>query len=167
MLHRVRLYYLTTRFLTLLVIALLLVILTGTVLAILRKGQALDEDDEKVASGVQHNLERPLYVLREGKAIYGELGQLRALSSDELPATIVLHPYLEYDADDIPLQEELVKKKDLIRQLFLNWFASHTWLSVETLGESAIKKELLLIINNELLLGRVSSIYFAEFKVVH
>ena len=157
-------YRVTTKVLTCVLVFVLLVILTGTVVAVLRKPHAIKKEQ---ATESQPASQHPLYVLRDGKAIYSDIGQLRALSSDALPATIVLNPYLEYDAQNIPLQEELVKKKELIRNKILFWFAHHTWLSVETLSESDIKKELLQAVNDELSLGSASSIYFAEFKVVH
>ena len=158
------LYRATIRFLTLIIFLLSLVILTGTVVALLKKDSSMKTEQTIVE---EEEPQYAPYVLRDGKAIYSDLGQLRALSCDALPATIVLNPYLEYDAKNIPLQEELVKKKELIRKTILSWFAQHTWLSVETLSEHNIKKELLTVINNELNLGSASSIYFAEFKVVH
>ena len=159
-------YRAMTKFLTFVVFLLLLIIITGTVIALLRR-KSIEEEraiEKKPTPSVPQNAS---HFLRDGKAIYSDLGQLRALSSDSLPATIVLNPYLEYDAKNIPLQEELVKKKDLIRETILSWFAQRTWLSVETLGEADIKKELLKAVNNELSMGSSSSIYFAEFKVVH
>ena len=156
-------YRIVTKFLTLIVFLLVLVILTGTVIALLRREPPIEEEQ------IIKKMPAPQlpYVLRDGKAIYSELGQLRALSSDALPATIVLNPYLEYDAKNLPLQEELVKKKDLLRKTILSWFAQRTWLNVESLSESDIKKALLEVVNNELSMGSSSSIYFGEFKVVH
>jgi len=159
-------YRAITKFLTLVVFLLLLIIITGTVIAFLRR-EPIEEEraiEKKPTPSAPQNTS---HLLRDGKAIYSDLGQLRALSSDPLPATIVLNPYLEYDAKNIPLQEELVKKKDVIRGTILSWFAERTWLSVEALGEANIKKELLKAVNSELSMGSSSSIYFAEFKVVH
>ena len=159
--NKVAFYRTITHILTFVLCVVVLVIITGTVVALLR--QEKPHTTLEPMPSPQHTS----YFLRDGKAIYSDLGQLRALSADTLPATIVLNPYLEYDAENIPLQEELVKKKELIRNTIIAWFAQRTWLSVETMSESEIKKELLKKINDELSLGVCSSIYFAQFKVLH
>lgn len=170
MLKKMSLYRAINIFLVFIVAVLVLVILTGTIVAFLKKpiehSSITGPKDGNVKVEAK-KLGYSSYFLRDGKAIYSELGQLRALSSDELPATIVLNPHLEYDAENIPLQEEIVKKKERLRKVILEWFALRSWLSIETLAESEIKKEILNEINKELTLGSSTSVYFAEFKVVH
>lgn len=107
------------------------------------------------------------YTLRNGKAIYSELKQIRATSADSLSATIVLNPFLEYDSDNIPLQEEIVKKKSSIKNAIIEWFSGHTWLQIESKSEGEIKIALLNKINNMLQMGKISAIYLEEFRVIH
>lgn len=133
-------------------------IAVGTLIAFLR-------EDEKVL--VNENKEYSFYTLRGDKKIYSDLNQIRALSKDEIPATIVINPHLEYDAKNIPLQEELVKKKAKIKECILKWFSDKTWVNVEAQKEERIKKELLDEINRKLSMGKCSAIYFQEFKVLH
>jgi len=146
------------KFLIYLIIFLVILIISGTLIAFL-----------KVDNSPQNN-ETPIYsshVLRGGKAIYGEFKQLRTISSDKEPATIVLNPFLEYDADNIPLREEIVQKKEELKNIITSWFLQRSWYSIETLKESDIKKALLTEINSNLKMGQVSAIYFEEFKVLH
>ena len=142
-----------------LIILLVILIITGTLIAFLR----LDNSSQK-------DVPTPVYsphVLREGKAIYSELKQIRTISADKEPATIVLNPFLEYDADNIPLREEIVQKKEELKNIITSWFLQRSWYSIETQKESDIKNALLVEINNSLKMGRISAIYFEEFKVLH
>ena len=142
-----------------LIILLVILIITGTLIAFLR----LDNSSQK-------DVPTPVYsphALREGKAIYSELKQIRTISADKEPATIVLNPFLEYDADNIPLREEIVQKKEELKNIITSWFLQRSWYSIETQKESDIKNALLTEINNSLKMGRISAIYFEEFKVLH
>ncbi|MGP1439250.1 MAG: hypothetical protein ACTTJ3_00730 [Treponema sp.] len=152
------LYRVIYNFLFCLIFFLVILITTGTIIAFLRE----DESKQKI--------EPPLYLphtLREGKAIYSEFKQLRIISSDKEPATIVLNPFLEYDAENIPLREEIVQKKELLKNIITSWFLQRSWYNIETQEESDIKNALLTEINDNLKMGCVSAIYFEEFKIVH
>ncbi len=133
-------------------------IATGTVIAFFRPKIEADTHIQRESS--------PAF-LRGGKAIYSELKQIRAISKDSISATIVLNPYLEYDSENIPLQEEIVKKKEIIKQIIMDWFAQRTWIQIEGKKEIEIKESLLEEINKVLTLGKISAIYFKEFRVIH
>lgn len=95
-------YKIICNFLLCLIAFLVILILSGTLIILLRSEESLSKSETYSYSP---------YTLREGKAIYSEFKQIRTISSDKEPATIVLNPFLEYDADNIPLREEIVQKK--------------------------------------------------------
>ncbi len=138
---------------------LILFIASGTLIALMNKEEKTYTDESALKSNP--------YILRNGKAIYSEIKQIRITSSDEEPATIVLEPFLEYDVTNIPLQEEIVQKKDIIRECIKKWFLSRSWISIESQKESDLKKALLIEINTSLTLGSVSAIYFEDFQILH
>ena len=145
-------------FLIWVIVFLVVFIIGGTLIAFLRSDENSQKEVLKVYSA---------HALREGKAIYSEFKQIRTISSDKEPATIVLNPFLEYDADNIPLREEIVQKKDELKNIITSWFLKRSWYNIETQKESDIKNALLKEINNSLKMGHISAIYFEEFKVVH
>ena len=151
-------YKIICNFLLCLIAFLVILILSGTLIILLRSEESLSKSETYSYSP---------YTLREGKAIYSEFKQIRTISSDKEPATIVLNPFLEYDADNIPLREEIVQKKEELKNIIASWFLQRSWYSIETLKESDIKKALLTEINSNLKMGQVSAIYFEEFKVLH
>lgn len=156
--NKFQLYKIINRILIFIVCFLVILIALGTCVAFLGL--------KKETPVAEQNKYSP-YTLRGDKAIYSQLRQIRAISQDEVPATIVVSPHLEYDAKNIPLQEELVKKKEQIKISILEWFHKRTWLNIEGQKEEDIKKELLNEINKQLTLGSCTAIYFQEFKVLH
>lgn len=151
-------YKIICNFLLCLIAFLVILILSGTLIILLRSEESLSKSETYSYSP---------YTLREGKAIYSEFKQIRTISSDKEPATIVLNPFLEYDADNIPLCEEIVQKKEVLKTVITSWFLQRSWYSIETQKESDIKNALLTEINNNLKMGHISAIYFEEFKVLH
>ena len=150
-------YKIIYKFLLCLMRFLLILIASGTLIAFLGNRETLSANEAPTYSP---------YILREGKSIYSEFKQIRIISSDKEPATIVLNPFLEYDTDNIPLREEIVQKKEILKNAITSWFLQYSWYSIETQKESDIKKALLEEINKNLKMGYVSAIYFEEFKVV-
>ena len=151
-------YKIICNFLLCLIAFLVILIVSGTLIIFLRSEEPLSKSETYSYSP---------YTLREGKAIYSEFKQIRTISSDKEPATIVLNPFLEYDADNIPLREEIVQKKEVLKTVITSWFLQRSWYSIETQKESDIKNALLTEINNNLKMGHISAIYFEEFKVLH
>lgn len=146
-------------FLIWLIVFLVVFIISGTFVAFLTSDNSSQKD-------IPNKVYSP-HTLREGKAIYSEFRQIRTTSSDKDPATIVLNPFLEYDASNIPLREEIVQKKEVLKNVITSWFLKRSWYNIETQKESDIKNALLIEINNNLKMGHISAIYFEEFKVVH
>lgn len=99
-------------------------------------------------------------------AIFADIGVLRAATADARPVTIVVSPFLPYPADDVPLSEELVSKNRANRAAIAGWFRSHTLKEITRLGEDGVKRELLELVNANLVLGKLQSMYFEEYMVI-
>lgn len=145
-------------FLFSLIAVLIIIIAAGSVFAFLRKPEKTNREKSEEEISI---------VIREGMVLYGDLGRLRAVSSDEIPVTVVVYPFLEYDSADIFFQEELVSKKSFLRNTFINWFGQKKAYTLLSMNESDIKKELLDAINKEFKLGKIKTVYFKEFKILN
>lgn len=145
-------------FFYILIVLLIVLIAAGTIVALTRRSEKVN---------VKESGEEFSFVIRGGKALYGDIGQLRAVSSDEPSSAIVVYPFLEYDSADASFQEELVAKKVVLRNVIIGWFAKKKVYTILSMTESEIKKALLDGINSELNLGKISGIYFKEFKVIN
>ncbi len=139
------------------IIALIIIIAVGTVIALIsNKGKKND---------LQETTESPAEI-RGNKGMYSDLGRLRAVSADEPPSPIVIFPVLEYDSTDKNFEEELVQKKEEIRQIILAWFSNYKRHEVYSMSEVEIKKDLLNCINANLSLSKIKKIYFKEFVIL-
>ncbi len=99
-------------------------------------------------------------------AVFADIGVLRARTGDSGPVTVVVNPYFPYPASDLAFREELVSKTRSLRTAMLDWFAMKRVDELESLGEAAVKRELLDRINARLTLGRIETLYFSEYFVV-
>jgi len=79
------------------------------------------------------------------------------------------HPQIGRPADgmdDLAFREELVQKTRILRTSILGWFAAHSLSEINKLGEAGVKRELLVVINANLVLGRIEILYFDDFMVL-
>ena len=54
-------------------------------------------------------------------------------------------------------------RKKKIMALFLDYFAGHTQKELLSLGEKKVKEELLFKINEQLVMGKISALYFDDY----
>lgn len=97
-----------------------------------------------------------------------KFGTLRALTAPEKKefsngTNLVVTPWLTYTSRDSAFYEELIQKKQTLTNIFLNYFASRTPKELYSLGEKKIKSELLVLINDELVLGKIEAVYFDDY----
>ncbi|MBQ0161955.1 MAG: flagellar basal body-associated FliL family protein [Treponema sp.] len=97
-----------------------------------------------------------------------KFGTLRALTAPEKKefsngTNLVVTPWLTYTSKDSAFYEELVQKKQTLTNIFMNYFATRTQKELFTLGEKKIKAELLELINDELILGKIEAVYFDDY----
>lgn len=99
------------------------------------------------------------------ETIFNEIGILRVFTSDTPPVLIILEPKFLYKNNDTPLQEELMKKKENIKNTFITWFSSKTVEEIKNTREDQIKKEILFQLNSFLVLGKLKQLYFEEYQI--
>ena len=143
------------------IIVLIAAIIIGTVIAVVKKTKerASGRQDEESDAGA-------VYIPPKEYALYGDLGQLRAVTADNPPITVILKPFLEYKASDTAFQEELVKNKIVMRELIIQFFKQKTKREIQSLGEGNIKTEILFSINKILVLEKIEKLYFEKFIIL-
>ncbi|MDR3193537.1 MAG: flagellar basal body protein FliL [Treponema sp.] len=151
------------RFLTALLIVLVLVILGGTFYAIIRgpveegggRGEAAGgagESGPKASPG-------PI-------AVFTGIGRLRIPVKGGPRATVVLSIVFPYPAEDRPFTEELAGKVPLFRRIAQDYFGSLAPEELAPLNEDKTKAELLERFNAELRLGSIDVLFFNDFMIL-
>lgn len=145
--------------LTIIAVGLACIILTLLFVLFVRMKQA------NGLSSTESKFERSGKKIAEIKpALFSDIGTLRAKTKDGV--TLVIAVYFEYNKNDIPFQEELVKKKALFREVILHYFSEQKASEIKKTGEDAIKKNILRAINSELTLNKIETIYFEKFVIL-
>jgi len=103
---------------------------------------------------------------QQDTAFFADFGQLRPVTADDPPVTVIIRPILAYPVDDLPFREELVSKTATARQLMTNWFAERSVDELDRLGDDAVKKALLTELNDLYTMGHVSALYFEDFVII-
>lgn len=96
--------------------------------------------------------------------LFGDIGTLRAVTKDK--ATVVITPYIEYDKTDTAFQEELVKKKQDIRETVTAYFSIRTANEIRNTTENQIKTQILDLLNELFTLNKIKKIYFENFLIL-
>lgn len=145
------------------VIALLfLAIIAGTAIALCTKNAVPGKGLRKIDPAPQKVL-----ASTTGKAAFTLIGQLRLPTKPDAKGRsyhIVVEPWLEYAAEDAALYEELDTKLRAIRSSISAYFMNYTEQELASKGERRIKDELLVSINNTLVLGKITAIYFDAYQ---
>lgn len=146
------------------IIALVMVIITGTILA-----------------GIQKKSQTPEVLLSQGKAVnlmapaddsvvaYYKLETIRVITApdstkdDATGTVLVVTPWLAYPAGDTVFYEELARKRGVAKGLFQGYFAARTKNQLLEETEVHIEEQLKEQINQILSLGKISDIYFTDY----
>lgn len=144
------------------IIVLIAAIVIGTIVAFVKKirDRASGRQEEEADAG-------GTYIPPKEYALYGDLGQLRAVTADNPPITVVIKPFLEYKASDTAFQEELVAKKEALKKNILDWFSLESAYRLSSELPQDIKRALMERINKQLVLGSIHNIYFEEFVILY
>ena len=101
------------------------------------------------------------------KSAFTELGQLRtstAPDEHDKRAVVIITPWLEYAGEDAAFYEELSNKLRSIRAIITNYFIDYTKDQLFSQGEPTVKQALLARINEQLVLGTITAIYFNDYQ---
>ena len=146
------------------IIALIAVIVFCTVTAFLAKKAQFGLYRHKDPASVQEISGSKKSELNEFK----EFGTLRVLTKSDDPdvsigENLVITPWFLYKKGDDAFYEELCHKKKKIMALFLDYFAGHTQKEILSLRKKKVKEELLFKINEQLVMGKISALYFDDY----
>jgi len=144
------------------ILGLILVIVAGTIMALISKKNTTPE--VLLSQGKAVSLMAPV---DDSVVAYYELGRSRFVTknenADDLGTVLVISPYLAYPAGDTVFYEELARKRGLIKGILQNYFQERTKNQLLTETEERIEKVLIEQINAQLSLGQISDIYFTDY----
>ncbi len=121
--------------------------------------------------GLRHTDPRPEQMASSlqsaGKKAFTKIGQLRSSTApdeNDRRAVVVISPWLSYAGDDAAFYEELDTKLRAIKAIITGYFVDYTVDQLLSQGEALVKADLLTRINDQLVLGKVTEIYFNEYQ---
>lgn len=97
------------------------------------------------------------------RGVFSSIGQLRLSTEDADDFIVILRPYFFYPKSDTDFFEELVTKNQKMRFLITEYFSKKTKDYIISTKEANIKSDLLSILNEELVLGYITELYFDEY----
>jgi len=99
--------------------------------------------------------------------VCNDFGQIRTVTKPEHTTgngvTLVVSPWIAWTGNDTAFHEELVQKSRKIKSIITAYFTEYTEKELIERGENSVKADLLHKINNELVLGKISAVYFSEY----
>ena len=104
---------------------------------------------------------------KEREDAYTDVGQIRVFSKkaegEESSPLVVVSPWFSYPEGDKELFEELSSKEKQIQSVVAGYFAALTMEETRRKGEAQVKKELLELINSNLVMGKIRAVYFNDY----
>ncbi|MBO6177528.1 MAG: hypothetical protein J6O39_08315 [Treponema sp.] len=154
----------STKILTGIIAGILLVILFVT-------ATALASGNFAPGKNLRRSDPTPAQVLKRPESsrlnAYTDFGQIRTQTkskNNDTPGTVVvIAPWFSYEKADTELFEELSNKELFIENLISDYFKNFTEDQLIEKGEVEVKTELLELINNNLVLGKIRGIYFQTY----
>lgn len=150
------------RVLTLIVAALILVLIGGTIYGLNRRSAV---PPGKADAGAAAGTAAPMPA-GESVSYFTGIGRVRAESAGNPSATVIVSIVFPYDPGDRTFSEELASRLREFRELASDLIASQTAEQLGTLGEGGMKKELLRRYNALLRLGKIETLYFNDFLIL-
>ncbi|MDR3166537.1 MAG: flagellar basal body-associated FliL family protein [Treponema sp.] len=100
------------------------------------------------------------------EGVFTGIGRIRANTADDDPGTVILFVTFPYAPEDRAFSEELVARLGDFRNATRDYFGSLREEELRSMGEDALKEELLRRYNALLRLGRIEILYFNDFMIV-
>ena len=157
------------KFLSILIILLLITILMGTFITIYKNKKSITKQKQLISQGKAISLMAPK---NNNQNSYFNLGSLRVLTKPEndslqetqnLGTILLVTTWISYPSDDTIFFEEISRKKTVIAGIIQDYFSNHSKQELLSQTEVTIEENLLLEINNHLSLGTINQIYFTDF----
>ncbi len=105
-----------------------------------------------------------------GLEAYTELGQMRVVTraedSDGYGSILIVAPWFTYPEEDTELFEEIVKKERMEKSVINEYFANRSRYQLLSMGEENVKNDILDLINQQLVLGKIEKIYFSQYLFI-
>ncbi|MGI5174659.1 flagellar basal body-associated FliL family protein [Treponema sp. OMZ 840] len=101
--------------------------------------------------------------IQADKAVFSHIGSLRCATADNPPIPLVITVYFPYTAADKAFYEELSQKTRKIRFVITNYMEQYTRTELSDKGEQKLKADLTDLINRELVLGKITELYFSDY----
>ncbi len=146
-------------------IVMLIVFVGGTAVALAKNGGELSlkyrRSDPSPKQVVSSSLKS-----KQSVSAYTDLGQIRAVTKgkgNEGGTLLVVSPWFSYPSNDIQLYEELAQKEKQEKSIIIGYFASYTKEELMSMGEQRIKEGIREKINEQMVLGQISSVYFDDY----
>ena len=92
-----------------------------------------------------------------------QLGTIRVSTADNPPVPVVVSPYFPYNQEDSQFFEELCSKETSLKRIFPLYFSKFTKTQLQKKGEAVLKQELIYLLNDKLVLGKIEDLYFSEY----
>ena len=153
------------KMLLLILIAMLIVFVGGTALALAKNGGELSTRYRKSDPSPKQVVSSSLKS-KQSVSAYTELGQIRAVTKgkgDQSGSLLVVSPWFSYPSSDIQLYEELSQKEKQAKSLIIGYFSSYTKEQLLGMGEQKVKEGIRDKINEQLVMGQISSVYFDDY----
>jgi flagellar basal body-associated protein FliL len=153
--------------LTCIIIVLILIILGGTLYALIRGPVAAGASGSSAAGSASGETNFPA-----GIAIFTGIGRLRipvgggAVNTGFPRTTIVLSIVFPYPVEDRLFTEELAGKIPLFRRIAQDYFGVLSFDELSPLDEDKAKAELLGRFNRELRLGSIDVLFFNDLLIL-
>jgi len=160
------------RILVALIIALAVVLITGSLYALFRSpnsGPLFRIGSANAAAGGKQGRRSPDTEEVSPTAlpnVFSGIGRLRIPLAGEPAAALVLSISFPYSADDRPFAEELASRIGDFRSLAAEYFTSLPREKAVDLDEEAAKAGILGRYNAMLRLGRIETLYFGDLMIV-
>jgi flagellar basal body-associated protein FliL len=134
-------------------VALALVLITGTIYGLVKKGAT----PEKAV---------PSSELSAFEGVFSGLGTMRIQTADSPPETLVISIAFPYDKNDRPFSEELASNLSRFRAAAGQYLGAFTAKALAALDTDMVNKELLSRFNSALRLGKIKELYILEYMLL-
>jgi flagellar basal body-associated protein FliL len=151
---------LVSRVLVVIAAALALILLAGTVYALLIRDKSEKPETAASVSGDPSPLET------ETDSMFTGIGRIRTSTATPEPATVILSIAFPYPPGDRAFSEELAARIGDFRAGASDYFASFSTEELRQKDEAAVKAELLGRFNGLLRLGQITALYFSDYLII-